>query len=342
MREDNTLAVLNHEGAELWVSPTREYPHLSLVLDNDGILTLMSKYGHLVWQSTPPPESWPGWKNVPDGRRLRRGQSMRGQTLTSANGSYVLAALPSGRLQLRAVGGPVLWGRFMGEGFGLSLTDNGRLYHRSPGGRTNGLTWHEAPESIFELYVADDGRLTGVDEHGAVLWQGSDPRASVREDSTFPPAHTVVLLSGQQLCEQAVSSPSGEFSLVHQYDGNLVLYRNEDREVLWASGSQYQDSADRRIVADGFAGRPGQTLLRDNGELVVLTAGGEQVWSAPARGHSLVVADTGQASLLSENGDVVWTTPQPEPWTTSRRRWPGRRSPTARACGVVRYCVARP
>ena len=314
LREDNTLAVLNHEGTELWVSPTREFPYLSLVLDDNGILTLMSKYGHLVWQSTPAPKSWPGWSNVPDGRRLRRGQSMRGQTLTSANGKYVLAALPSGRLQLRTVGGPVLWGWSMGKEHGLTLTEDGRLYHRAPGGETLGLTWHEQPaEDVFELYVADDGRITCVDEHGTVRWQAPDPKAGIRQVSPLRPPYAVILRAGEHLSERAVSSPNGEYSLVHQHDGNLVLYRHEDREAVWASDSQYQDSADRAIVADGFSERPGRLLLREHGELVVLRVTGEQVWSAPAVGHTLVVTDAGRASLLGGSGDVVWQTPEPEP-----------------------------
>lgn len=54
------------------------------------------------------------------------------------------------------------------------------------------------------------------------------------------PGHAVVLRAGEHLSERAVSSPSGEYSLVHQHDGNLVLYRNADREAVWASGSNYQ------------------------------------------------------------------------------------------------------
>ncbi|MET0495858.1 MAG: hypothetical protein ABW000_22250, partial [Actinoplanes sp.] len=58
---------------------------------------------------------------------------------------------------------------------------------------------------------------------------------------------------------------------------------------------------------------PGRLLLRENGELVVLRVTGEQVWSAPAVGHTLVVTDAGRASLLGETGDVVWETPEPKP-----------------------------
>ncbi|MET0496194.1 MAG: hypothetical protein ABW000_23970, partial [Actinoplanes sp.] len=187
---------------------------------------------------------------------------------------------------------------------------------------------------------------------------------------------TVVLRTGESLTEQAVSSPNGEFSLIHECSGNVSVRRNVDALLIWETGTgyrqeptttiqpgrwrgqgeglaragrlvlredntlavlnhegaelwvsptrefpylslvlddngiltlmskyghlvwQYQDSADRAIVADGFSERPGRLLLRENGELVVLRVTGEQVWSAPAVGHTLVVTDAGRASLL--------------------------------------------
>jgi hypothetical protein len=131
----------------------------------------------------------------------------------------------------------------------------------------------------------------------------------------------VVLRTGEYLSERAVSSPSGAFSLAHQHDGNLVLYRSHDREAVWASGSNYQDSANLELLSSNVSSRPGRVLLRQNGGLVVLRADGEPVWNAEGSGRTLVLTDAGQILLLADNGDVAWESPQPEPLDEDDEPW---------------------
>ncbi|GAB3283504.1 DUF6924 domain-containing protein [Kineosporia babensis] len=134
--------------------------------------------------------------------------------------------------------------------------------------------------------------------------------------------HAVILRPGEHLAEQAVSSPNGEYSFVHQHDGNIVIYRSVDREAIWAANCNYQGQPDLRSLLHNRAGsRPGRLELRENGELVVLKADGEQVWSAGASdGRLLVLQDTGKALLLDARGETVWESPLPAPlmgqWTS--------------------------
>ena len=62
-------------------------------------------------------------------------------------------------------------------------------------------------------------------------------------------------------------------------------------------------------------------LLRQNGELVVLRADGEPVWTAEGTGRTLVVTDAGQARLLTGNGDLAWESAAPEPLEDDESDW---------------------
>ncbi|GAA0239507.1 DUF6924 domain-containing protein [Cryptosporangium japonicum] len=123
--------------------------------------------------------------------------------------------------------------------------------------------------------------------------------------------HALVLRAGEQMAERAVCSPDGVYVLVQQHDGNLVIYRTVDDEAVWASGTMFQDSPDLDLVTDTEA-RPGVLRLRNDGELEVIDADGEQEWSADARGRRLVLENSGQAVLLTDEGERAWETPEPD------------------------------
>lgn len=101
---------------------------------------------------------------------------------------------------------------------------------------------------------------------------------------------------GQTLGERALASPSGEFRLVYQHDGDLVLNDNLGRSI-WAAG------------AGGSL--PGRCALHQDGNLVITGRSGEPVWStgtteAPVRW--LVLRDTGVAVLEDARGRTIWST----------------------------------
>ncbi len=153
----------------------------------------------------------------------------------------------------------------------------------------------------------------------------------------------LVLRTGEQLSRRAVSCPTGEYTVVHQHDGNVVLYRNADAAPIWATGTAFQPSIynvyGERTDIDTAPGRPGRLLLREDGDLVVLSATGEQLWASEmaAKGvTSLMIHDWGKLVLKNDRGHILWQTDRaPRRWTA------GTPSRTVGGCGEGRHCVAR-
>ena len=108
-----------------------------------------------------------------------------------------------------------------------------------------------------------------------------------------------LLLVGQTLRRQSLTSPSGSCTLVYQDDGNLVLYRYDLDRAVWASNTYGASVGElvlqsdgnlvlynrdgRALWATGTDGRPAARLsVRDEGTVVLETADGSELWSAPA------------------------------------------------------------
>ncbi|WP_258345031.1 DUF6924 domain-containing protein [Saccharopolyspora gregorii] len=139
--------------------------------------------------------------------------------------------------------------------------------------------------------------------------------------------HALVLRPGEHLSRRAVSCPSGEYGLVHQHDGNVVLYRNADSVAVWATGTNYQRAVrDSPLVSDPDPafGRPGRLALEEDGDLVVYAHTGERLWAIGPQCEpveSLVVHDWGKIALKNEQGHVLWESPR------APKRWDGWNSP---------------
>jgi hypothetical protein len=137
--------------------------------------------------------------------------------------------------------------------------------------------------------------------------------------------YALVLRPGEHLTRRAVSCPTGEYSVVHQQDGDVVVYRNADQFAVWATGTSFQNAVSDPddLVADdlGLAfGRPGRLALEGNGELVVYSAAGERRWSSGPADEpvaALMIHDWGKLVLKNARGHVLWTTDR------APRRWDG-------------------
>jgi hypothetical protein len=105
------------------------------------------------------------------------------------------------------------------------------------------------------------------------------------------------MLAGQTLRRQSLTSPSGEFVLVHQDDGNLVLYRYGQDGAVWATGT-YNTPA-------------GECVLQEDGNLVVYNREGHAVWASGTHGRPvtrLAVRDNGTVTLENAAGETLWST----------------------------------
>ncbi|MBR7835667.1 hypothetical protein KDL01_20495 [Actinospica durhamensis] len=142
---------------------------------------------------------------------------------------------------------------------------------------------------------------------------------------TASDGYALVLRPGQELSRRAVSSPSGEYSVVHQHDGNVVVYRNADRFVVWAAGTDFQRApVNPGIVPtdalDRVHGLPGRLALERDGNLVVYSSAGAALWAshtADRQVSALMIHDRGRLVLRSERGTIPWSSSYPPP------RWDG-------------------
>ncbi|UOZ06952.1 DUF4241 domain-containing protein [Amycolatopsis sp. WQ 127309] len=120
------------------------------------------------------------------------------------------------------------------------------------------------------------------------------------DDDEWPPAGGIVpgheLRAGQVLRRQALSSPSGRATLVHQDDGNLVLYDNEGRGTVWSAGTPGRGT--------------GCCALQPDGDFVVYDDQARAVWSTGTAGHPGAVLSVHDDGLVLRDpaGSVVWST----------------------------------
>ncbi len=118
------------------------------------------------------------------------------------------------------------------------------------------------------------------------------------------------MLPGDELtASQTKVSNSGQYRLIYQDDGNLVLYDDalEPPGVMFSTHTQDHS--------------PGKVVLQTDGNLVIYDPDGEPLWesdTAGAKPLSLVVQDDGNLVLYA-------VTPVFDAWTYERNQ--GRNTP---------------
>lgn len=104
--------------------------------------------------------------------------------------------------------------------------------------------------------------------------------------------------SGQAIgLNQSLRSPNGSYRLTLQGDGNLVLYANATRHVLWMTGTQGRSTA--RLV------------MQPDGNIVLYDTHGRYIWGTRTNGTGgthLVMQNDGNLVLFNASNRAVWTT----------------------------------
>ena len=164
-------------------------------------------------------------------------------------------------------------------------------------------------------------------ETGAVVAATTTVPAPVIPSVPAEDGYALVLRPGEHLSRRSVSCPSGEFSVVHQHDGNVVVYRNADRFVVWASGTDFQravvnPSTVPTDALDRVYGRPGRLALEHDGNLVVYSSADKPLWTSHSGGRqqqiiALMIHDRGRLVLRTTQGTIPWSSSYPPP------RWDG-------------------
>lgn len=186
LEENGNLVVYSADNTMRWTSGVGSYPPFGLLLHDSGRLVVMSVKGTIPWSSHYPVRHWDGWKRVSDGRRLRRGQSLRNGSLVSDSGQYTFVVGEDTAAYLCRTGGEILWAVRLGHGEGYGLTDDGRLVSRTAEGVerpadalkiSDSLATELAERGAAQMLVTDDGRLAIADDAGALLWSMETPEA---------------------------------------------------------------------------------------------------------------------------------------------------------------------
>ncbi|WP_158562892.1 SMI1/KNR4 family protein [Marinitenerispora sediminis] len=292
---DGDLVLHDTHGAPLWRTGTAGNPGARLEVGDDGDVVLRGADGMRLWGTgtrrreipTGPPAR---------GAAMRPGEVLAEGTLASPSGAYRFVHQDDGNLVLYSDrDGRALWatgtdGCSVGV---LALYVDGNLVLSDAHGHP---LWRSgtAGRPGARLVVGDDGDVVLYGADGARLWATGTKQRGV---PSGPPAQGAVMRVGEVLARGALASPSGEFRLVHQDDGNLVLYARSHPGALWASNTH--------------GATVGALALHEDGGLVLHDAQGHPVWrshAAAGPGAELRVEDSGCAVLCDAEGTVLWRT----------------------------------
>lgn|GEM_PF-6826994 len=167
---DGDLVAWDHRGGRVWSTGTAWLGVRRLELRDSGELALTGADGAVVWSSgIPVVPAGDAPRPVPRGSVLRRGESLDGQSLTSADGSTVL--FHDGRVVRIIVRGRTShWDRFPETDTVLVLDDDGFLRLR----HLDGAVLEQIAGPGAELVVVR-GAVELRDDAGTVVW-ASCPR----------------------------------------------------------------------------------------------------------------------------------------------------------------------
>jgi hypothetical protein len=112
---------------------------------------------------------------------------------------------------------------------------------------------------------------------------------------------------------QSISSKNGNYTLIYQEDGNLVLYKKRSGEALWASNTAV--SLPPSVPAGEVISPVGVCVMQSGGSLVLYDSEASPIWSSDTSttGNFLVVQDDGNMVIQQSNGTVVWATNTVQP-----------------------------
>ncbi|WP_216898381.1 DUF6924 domain-containing protein [Nocardia alni] len=168
---DGDLVAWDHRGNRIWSTGTAWLGVRRLEMRDSGELALTSGSGEVLWSTgVPDVPAGEAPRPVPRGSTLRRGESLDGQSLTSADGSTVL--FHDGRLVRIIVRGHTShWDRFPDTQNILALDDDGFLRVRN----LDGTVLEQIAGPGAEL-VVERGGVELRDDAGALVW-ASSPRS---------------------------------------------------------------------------------------------------------------------------------------------------------------------
>lgn len=216
---------------------------------------------------------------LPAGQQLQAGQE-----LVSTGGQYALAMQTDGNLVIYG-NGCVLWASGTagsGSNDDLSMQGDGNLVIYTAAGKAVWASGTTGSGTANYLNMQADGNLVVYTSTAKPVWASGVSNA----DQLCAPDSMAL--------DQYLQSPNGQYKLLMQDDGNLVIYGNG--KATWASNT---------------VGAGGSSLnMQGDGNLVIYTSGGKAVWSTgtsgTGNGNRLVMQNDGNLVVYSSIGRAVW------------------------------------
>jgi hypothetical protein len=246
--------------------------------------------------------------------QLRVGESLRRQSLTSLNDAFTLNHFGFDDLMLlrnhdreplwwSSAFSPADW-RQKRHGNGVSdvtLQPDGDLVAHDEDGIPLWSTG-TASRGVELLEVRDHGDVVLLDGTGEIVWH-TDTGTGEVQPSPFSVARGDRMVVGQSLADQSLTSPNGQYVLVHGHQyGGTFLYGPHGLVTSWfyllASG--YPDPFGTRLV------------LEEDGLFLRWKDGVRKAWDSlttprfPFHPNQVVVRDSGDLEMLDTDGEVMW------------------------------------
>lgn len=287
MQYDGNLVIYNHQGHP-FDTGSWGHPGAWLVLQDDGRLVVRDHDAEHFTTPTGVPVVRPPLQ----GNRLLPGEGLYpGQSLWSPSSRYALWYETGGNLVLHGPAGVV---RFLHEcrtrPGAFMMSPDGALVVVEPG--VPAVVIGGPPGTV--CYVQDDAKVSLYALDGSEIWQsGTGVEVGPVATSPYMRPGEILYPDGR-----GISSPEGEYSLILQADGNLVIDRR-GRGATWGAGTEnspagaaiFDYDGNLRVMAYGSPkplfqthtsrnGRDAFLMIRDDGKLTI-NIDDEVVWERP-------------------------------------------------------------
>lgn len=159
------------------------------------------------------------------------------------------------------------------------------------------------------LRLQDDGNLVIYNSDNSPVWATN----TVHEVVSYGPPPTGPIAGGDHIypgqiltAGNSITSANQQFGLSFQYDGNLVLYRNLERNGI------YNDAASLvPLWSTGTHGSPTVCIMQEDGDLVIYDKSGSPKWRSGTAGNpgsNLAVQDDGNLVIYRPDYSAAWAT----------------------------------
>jgi len=146
------------------------------------------------------------------------------------------------------------------------------------------------------LVLQSDGNLVLYNTAGRAVWA-----TNTVQNWPLPSDR---LLPGQQLhTNERLVSANGRVTLIMQDDGNLVLYRTDNNEALWASNTQGEPVT--------------HAIMQDDGNFVAYDDAGKAYWSSDTWGNPgawVIAQSDGNLVVYSSLNSPLWASNTVQNW----------------------------